>query len=50
MTNKRNKRLVIITGASQGIGKAIASELAEDGYDLALIARSQKQLSCERYA
>jgi 3-oxoacyl-[acyl-carrier protein] reductase len=30
----------IITGASKGIGKAIAEEFAKEGYDLALISRN----------
>lgn len=38
------KKFAIITGASQGIGKAIAIKLAELGYDLALIARNINKL------
>jgi len=34
----------IVTGGSRGIGKAIALELAREGVDVALVARSQEQL------
>jgi hypothetical protein len=37
----------IITGASKGLGNAIAHELAAKGYDLLLIARSEKILADE---
>lgn len=34
----------IVTGASKGLGKAIAFELAKKGYDLLLVARSEELL------
>jgi short-subunit dehydrogenase len=41
---KKNKELAIITGASQGIGSAIAIGLANDGYRVVLIARNKQNL------
>jgi hypothetical protein len=35
----------IITGASKGLGKALAHQLAEKGYDLLLVARSEALLA-----
>src|SRR5699024_5149468 len=35
----------LITGASKGIGKAIALELALKGYDVLLVARNESALS-----
>lgn len=40
-----NKKIAVITGASRGIGKAVAEYLAEKGYTVALIARNEKLLT-----
>ncbi len=39
-----NKRIVI-TGATKGIGRAIAEKFASEGWDLALCARTEKDLA-----
>jgi len=39
-----SNKTAIITGASRGIGKAIAIKLAEDGYNLACFGRDKKKL------
>ncbi len=44
MTNDINGKVVVITGASSGIGKASAEALAERGARLVLAARRKKEL------
>ncbi|AFZ47891.1 short-chain dehydrogenase/reductase SDR [Cyanobacterium stanieri PCC 7202] len=44
MENSPNQKRAIITGASSGIGKAVAIKFAQAGIDLCLIARSAQKL------
>ena len=44
MTKATNLNLTLITGASDGIGKAFATQFAEQGHDLVLVARSEQKL------
>ncbi|MBT3395653.1 MAG: SDR family NAD(P)-dependent oxidoreductase [Alphaproteobacteria bacterium] len=44
MTKRLDGRLAVITGASQGIGRAVAQKFAEEGAELILVARSVEGL------
>ena len=44
IVSKVESKLVLITGASSGFGRAIAIKLSKAGYDLILLARRKQKL------
>ena len=42
--NRQGKGVVVITGASAGLGRACAREFAKQGYDVGLLARGKDGL------
>lgn len=45
MSEKNDKRVAIVTGASRGIGAAIAQQLANDGRHVVCVARNEEKLA-----
>lgn len=48
MQQDGSKSFAVVTGATQGIGKAIAERLLKEGFDLAICARSQEDIHAVR--
>ena len=48
MTGAGTRRVAILTGAGRGIGKGIATTLAERGYDLVITSRTRTDLEVTR--
>ncbi len=44
MRDEKQKRVVVITGASAGVGRAVAHEFAKEGAQIGLIARGRAGL------
>ncbi|MGN6350379.1 MAG: SDR family NAD(P)-dependent oxidoreductase [Candidatus Nitrosocosmicus sp.] len=42
---KNNAKVVVVTGSSKGIGKAIAKEFAKNGYSIVINARDEEELN-----
>lgn len=44
MSDRHDKRIVVVTGASRGIGRAVAAACAREGWQVVAVARAQKAL------
>ncbi len=45
MNKELNDKLILITGASSGIGRGLAKRLCRNGYNLIVTSRSNERLS-----
>ena len=45
MNSTKSRPVAIVTGASRGLGEAVVMQMAREGYDLSLAARSKPALS-----
>jgi short-subunit dehydrogenase len=48
--NRSSRKTAVITGATQGIGKAIAEKLLAEGFSIAICARNQQDLTAVKEA
>ena len=46
MENVKRGKVVVITGATAGVGRAVANEFAHQGAHIGLIARGREALTC----